>query len=533
MQTPQPVSSRGGVVAGPNALTAQAGLRALAAGGHAADAALAMAAMSAVSMPQMCGLGGDAFALVAEPGSEVVSVNGSGPAPEAATVGRLRTAGHEQMPFTGWWSVAVPGAVGAYLALHERYGRLPLPELWAPAVATARDGFAIDARLSGDIAAGAELLRGDPAAAAVHLAAGAAPPPGTVMRNPDLATALEEVARHGDTVSDGRLARLLGDAADAAGALLVETDLRRAAPAVGAPLAVPYGDAVVFSNPLPSQGVILLEMLSLLDGFDLAGQDLLSAEVLHLLIEVKKLAYADRNALLGDPAFVDVPAERLLSPSFAAARRRDLPASASASPAAPGLGGDTTSFVAVDREGNAVSFIHSISALWGAGVMAPGTGFLLNNRAGRSFVLDASHPNCLMPGKLPMHTLHAYVARDRSSGELLVAGNTPGGDGQPQWNLQVLLHLLDGGADLAAAAHAPRWTSLPGTDPISLAAPPRVVLESRIPARSADGLRRLGHEVEVVDAYAAGGSVMLARTSSEGLLRAAADPRDGGQALGL
>jgi gamma-glutamyltranspeptidase/glutathione hydrolase len=531
VQTPQPVSSRGGVVAGPNALTAEAGLRALAAGGHAADAALAMAAMSAVTMPQMCGLGGDAFVLVAEPGSAVVSVNGSGPAPEAATVERFRTKGHEQMPFTGWWSVAVPGAAGAYLALHERYGRLPLPGLWAPAVEKARGGFAIDARLSGDIAAGAELLRRDPAAAAVHLAAGVAPRPGTMMRNPDLAAALEEVALHGDTVSDGRLARLVGDAADAAGALLSAGDLRQAPPAVGPPLSVNYGDAVVFSNPLPSQGVILLEMLSLLDGFDITAQDLLSAEVLHLLIEVKKLAYADRNALLGDPAFVDVPAERLLSPSFAAARRRDLPASAS--PAAPGLGGDTTSFVAVDRDGNAVSFIHSISALWGSGVMAPGTGFLLNNRAGRSFVLDASHPNCLMPGKLPMHTLHAYVARDRSSGELLVAGNTPGGDGQPQWNLQVLVHLLHGGVDLAEAVHAPRWTSVPGTDPISLASPPRVVLESRFPAATVDGLRVLGHEVSVVRPYAAGGSVMLARVTPEGLLQAAADARDGGQALAL
>ena len=531
MQTPPPVRSADGVVAGPNALTAAAGRRALAAGGHAADAALAMAAMSAVTMPQMCGLGGDAFALVAEPGTDVVSFNGSGPAPAAATVGRMRAAGLQQMPFSGWWSVAVPGALGVYLALHERYGRVPLADLWAPAVESARDGFAIDARLSGDIAAGAELLRADPAAAAVHLAAGAAPAPGTVLRNPDLAAALEEVVAEGDSVRDGRLAQLIGAAA-AGGALLDRADLAASVPVVGHALRASYGRADVWSNPLPSQGVILLEMLGLLDGFDLSRADLLSARTLHLLIEVKKLAYADRNALLGDPRFVDFPAEQLLSPPFLDARRRELPGTAS--PAAAALGGeDTTSFVAVDRDGNAVSFIHSISALWGAGVMAPGTGFLLNNRAGRSFVLDESHPNCLAPGKLPMHTLHAVLVRDRGTGDLLLAGNTPGGDGQPQWNLQVLLHLLEGDADLATAVAAPRWTSLPGTDPVSLATPPRVVLESRFPPAVAAELRALGHEVAVTSAFGAGGSAMVARMSSDGVPEAAADPRDGGQALAV
>jgi len=532
VQTPPTVSSRRGVVAGPNALTAAAGRGALAAGGHAADAALAMAAMSAVTMPQMCGLGGDAFALVAEPGADVVSFNGSGPAPAAASVERLRAGGHEQMPFTGWWSVAVPGALGVYLALHERYGRLPLAGLWAPAIASARDGFAIDARLSNDVAAGAELLRADAAAAAVHLAAGAAPPPGTVLRNPDLAAALEEVVAHGDIVSGGRLADLIGAAATEAGALLVGSDLSQGVTAVGPPLAASYGDAVVCSNPLPSQGVILLEMLSLLDGFALPSGDLLSAQTLHLLIEVKQLAYDDRNALLGDPRFVPFPAEQLLSPEFIATRRRDL--RDSALPGAAGLGGDdTTSFVAVDRDGNAVSFIHSISALWGSGVMAPGTGFLLNNRAGRSFVLDERHPNCLAPGKLPMHTLHAYVARHRTTGDLLLAGNTPGGDGQPQWNLQVLLHLLHGGADLTGAAAAPRWTSLPGTDPITLSTPPRVVLESRFPTAAVAGLRAMGHDVAVTSAYGSGGSAMLARTGPAAVPEAAADPRDGGQALAV
>lgn len=527
----RPSFSREGVVCGPNPPTAAAGLRALAAGGSAADAALAMAAMSAVTMPQSCGLGGDAFVLVAEPDTDVVSLNGSGPAPATATARRFREHGYDQMPFTGWWSVAVPGALEVYLALHERYGRLPLRDLWAPAIDRARGGFPIDARLSADIAAGAPLLRKDPAAAGVYLAAGEAPAPGAVLRNPDLARSLEQVVA-GNSLADGALGERVAEAAGAAGALLSREDLHVATARVGPSLSVTYRGATVFSNPLPSQGVILLEMLSLLAGFDLRGAELTSAKVLHLLIETKKLAYADRNALLGDPAFVDAPVDRLLSPEYAASRRRDLPDAAA--PAAAGLGGDdTTSFVAVDRQGTAVSFIHSISALWGAGVIAPGTGFLLNNRAGRSFVLDEAHPNCLAPGKLPMHTLHAYVAREASSGRLLLAGNTPGGDGQPQWNLQALLQVLDLAADTATAAASPRWTSLPGTDPISLHLPPKVLLEQRFPAETVEGLRERGHAVERTSDFGAGGSVMLARTGAGGVLQAAADPRDGGQALAL
>lgn len=582
----RPVWARNGLVATGQPLATAAGLAVLARGGNAVDAALAVAAVTSVTMPEMCGLGGDAFALVYDARTRTVTAfNGSGPAPMAATVERYRAAGHTEMPFEGWWSVAVPGAVGVYLEMHARFGSRPLEELWAPAIRYAREGFPIDARLAANIAAGADKLARDPAAAAVYLAAGPRPRPGTILRNPDLARSFERVLAGGaETFYKGELARAIGDASRAAGGLLTAEDMAAFEVEVYRPLVTTYRGYRVFETAPPSQGLILLEMLNLLEGFDLAGKSPTDPDVVHLLVEIKKLAFADRNAYLGDPRFVKAPVDRLLSKAYAARRRRDLDLErANNAPAAGEVDGDTTSFVVVDAEGNAVSFIHSISALWGAGVMARGTGILLNNRAGRGFVLSEEHPNGLAPGKRTMHTLNTYLvtrapaaadadgtpapaaatAASRAAdartagggpatpsagaragdggadgdglgdGELVLVGNTPGGDGQPQWNLQVLVNVLDFGMDAYRAVAAPRWTSFPGTDPISLKAPLELRLESRFPAETAAELLRRGHVLRGVGPWAAGGSAMLIRVLDRGVYEGAADPRDGGVALGL
>ncbi|WPD18235.1 gamma-glutamyltransferase family protein [Thermaerobacter composti] len=582
----RPVWARNGLVATGQPLATAAGLAVLARGGNAVDAALAVAAVTSVTMPEMCGLGGDAFALVYDARTRTVTAfNGSGPAPMAATVERYRAAGHTEMPFEGWWSVAVPGAVGVYLEMHARFGSRPLEELWAPAIRYAREGFPIDARLAANIAAGADKLARDPEAAAVYLAAGPRPRPGTILRNPDLARSFERVLAGGaETFYKGELARAIGDASRAAGGLLTAEDMATFEVEVYRPLVTTYRGYRVFETAPPSQGLILLEMLNLLEGFDLAGKSPTDPDVVHLLVEIKKLAFADRNAYLGDPRFVKAPVDRLLSKAYAARRRRDLDLErANNAPAAGEVDGDTTSFVVVDAEGNAVSFIHSISALWGAGVMARGTGILLNNRAGRGFVLSEEHPNGLAPGKRTMHTLNTYLvtrapaaadadgtpapapatAGSRAAdaltagggpatpsagaragdggagsdglgdGELVLVGNTPGGDGQPQWNLQVLVNVLDFGMDAYRAVAAPRWTSFPGTDPISLKAPLELRLESRFPAETAAELLRRGHVLRGVGPWAAGGSAMLIRVLDRGVYEGAADPRDGGVALGL
>lgn len=563
----RPVWATRGLVASGQPLATAAGLEVLMRGGNAVDAALAMAAVTGVTMPEMCGLGGDAFALVYDARTRTVTAfNGSGPAPLAATVERYRAAGYTEMPFEGWWSVAVPGAVGVYLAMHARYGSMPLAEVWAPAIRYAREGFPIDARLAANIAAGASKLAQDPAAAAVFLAAGPRPKPGTVLRNPDLARSFERVLADGaEGFYKGEMARAIGEASHAAGGLLTAEDMAAFEVEVYRPLATTYRGYRIFETAPPSQGLILLEMLNLAEGLDLAGRSPTDPDVVHLLVEIKKLAFADRNAYLGDPRFVRAPVEQLLSKAYAARRRRDIdPQRANNAPSGGELDGDTTSFVAVDAEGNAVSFIHSISALWGAGVMAPGTGFLMNNRAGRGFVLSEDHPNGLAPGKRTMHTLNTYlvtrpapgdgnrpqpeepagagrgenrpgaaVNAAQDDGELVLVGNTPGGDGQPQWNLQVLVNVLDFGLNAYQAVAAPRWTSFPGTDPISLKAPLELRLESRFPAETAAELLQRGHVLRGVGPWAAGGSAMLIRALEDGVYEGAADPRDGGVALGL
>ena len=560
----RPVWARNGLVAAGQPLAAAAGLQALARGGNAVDAALAMAAVTAVTMPEMCGLGGDAFALVYHARTRTVTAfNGSGPSPAAATVERYRARGYREMPTEGWWSVSVPGAVGVYLEMHARFGRLPLAELWEPAIRYARDGFPIDARLAANIAAGADKLARDPEAAAIYLAAGRSPRPGTILRNPDLAASLEAILDDGAEVFyRGRLARAIGEASWAADGLLTAEDMAAYRTEVYRPLVTTYRGYRVYETAPPSQGLILLEMLNLLEGFDLSGMRPTDPEVVHLLVEIKKLAFADRNAYLGDPAFVQAPVKQLLSKEYAARRRRDINLErANNTPVAGEPYGDTTSLVVVDAEGNAVSFIHSIAGLWGAGVVAKGTGILLNNRAGGGFLLDEGHPNGLAPRKRTMHTLNAYLVTRPGSktntsperkalgaspptvssqtgevpgnddGELVLVGNTPGGDRQTQWNLQVLVNVLDFGLDAYRAVAAPRWTSFPGTNPHNLSAPMELQLESRFPPETVALLMRKGHVIRGVGPWAAGGSAMLIRQLEGGVYEGAADPRDGGQAL--
>jgi gamma-glutamyltranspeptidase/glutathione hydrolase len=528
-----PVLSASGLAVAGQSLVASAGAQMLARGGHAVDAALAMAAVAGVTMPEMCGLGGDAFALVYDADSRsVTAYNGSGPAPAMASVERYREAGHSAMPYTGWWSVAVPGALCVYQALHQAHARLGLDELWQPAIGHARNGYPVDQRTAVYLQAGAELLAADPYASKIYLPAGRPLRAGELLRNPDLARSFELLAADPSALWSGELAARVARASEEQGGLVREQDLSLAPAVAYPPLSTSYRGHRVHTTAPPSQGLLLLEMLNLLEGFDVDAMDPDSSELVHLAVEMKKLAFADRNRFMGDPAFVDAPTERLISKEHADARRGDFDPDKAAMVVNAHDSGDTTSFVVVDRDGNAVSFIQSLSAAFGAGVVAGDTGILLNNRAGRGFVLDERHPNCLAPGKRTMHTLLTYLVTDES-GALELVGNTPGGDAQSQHGVQVLMQCLDWGADVGAATAAPKWLSLPGTDPDSLDQPMRVVLESRFADETAEGLRARGHEVVVVGPWGGGGSLTLIRARGDGVFEGCADPRDTGQALGV
>lgn len=531
----RPVYARGGVVASGHPLASAAGLAVLAAGGNAIDAALAVAGATGVVMPDMCGLGADAFMLYYDAASrKVFSLNGSGIAPYAATVDTYRARGYTtKMPLDGWLSVAVPGGVGVYMEAHRRWGSLPLSRLWAPAIHYARQGFPIDPRLAASIAQFAGKLGAHPRTAEIYLQHGTVPKPGQVLRNQNLARSFEQVIAEGaEGYYRGSLGAAIAAASQAEDGLFTEREFAAYQPETLEPLQIEYRGNTVYQTAPPSQGLIMLEELNLLEGFDLSGKSLTDAEVIHVMVESKKLAFADRLAYLGDPRFVQAPVAELLSKPYALQRRRQINLLRAEENALAGeAGGDTTSFVVVDGTGNAVSFIHSNSSAWGSGVVAGNTGILLNNRAGRGFTLEAGHPNQLAPGKRTMHTLNTYLVTHGS--EFVLVGNTPGGDSQPQWNLQVLSGLLDFGLNPYEAVAAPRWTSFPGTDPANAGLPLELRLESRFPSGTWTQLRERGHRLVDCGPWGAGGSAQVIRMVEGGVLEGAADPRGGGLALGI
>lgn len=527
---------RKGMIAAAEPLAALTGMKVLADGGNAVDAAIATAAVLDVTMPMMTGLGGDAFMLVYEAATgRVTAVNGSGAAPLGARREFYAEQGFAKMPTEGVLSVAVPGAVDAYVTALERFGTRDLEYLLRPAIGYAAEGFAVNAWTARQIAAGAEKLRRFPESAAIFLREGQPLQPGDVLVQTDLARSLAAVARGGrEAFYRGELAERMISYLISEGAPFAGSEFADHRSWVGLPLTTEYRGFRIHQTPPPSQGLIMLEELNIVEGFDLAALEPESAAAVHILIEAKRLAFADRLRYAGDPAFVDFPLRGLLSREYAALRRqRIVPDRALADvPVDDALpfDGDTTSFVVVDAQGNAVSFIESLSLAWGSGVTVPGTGILLNDRAGRGFTLRADHPNCIAPGKRTMHTLNTWlVTRD---GRLAMLGNTPGGDGQPQWNLQVLTHLIDFSRTAQEAVEAPRWTSVPGTDPANEDNPVEVVLEDRFPRATIDELAAKGHRTRVVGPWAAGGGAMVITVDPKTGVRAAGcDPRVEGAAL--
>lgn len=540
-----PVFARNGMVASAHPLITSTGLRTLAAGGNAVDAAVSAALTAAVVMPEMCGLGGDLFAIVHAPAKndggngETVAFLGSGIAPRSATLEQMRTHGDgngTQMPFRGPLAVAVPGMVDAYFALLERFGTRSFGELAEPAVHYAGDGYPLGRLGAAAIADNAELLARFPASAAVFLPNGKVPTTGTVLRQTDLAQTLRQIAEGGrDVFYSGdvgqRIARFM---AENGGALSLD-DLADHATEVTAPLSTTYRGYTIYETGLPSQGLILLESLNIIEQADMTELGVDSAAGIHLLAEAKKLAYADRLAHAGDPAFVQTPTAKLLDKAWAKRRFADIRHDRASDEVLAGhlAEGDTTYLCVIDGQGMMVSLIQSVSAAFGCGVVAGDTGVVLNNRAGRGFSLEEGHPNFFAPGKKTMHTLNCYLIAGRDGTPLLVGG-TPGGDGQPQWNAQVIAGLIDGKLDVQAAIEQPRWTSWPGTDPSSLPNAFELRLEDRVGEDIFTELTRLGHRTKRQGAWNGGGAAqVISRDPETGILAGGSDPRVEGLALGL
>lgn len=520
-------------------LATAAGLRVLQDGGNAVDAILTAANVLGVVLPTTSGIGGDTFAVYYDAGERRVhAVNASGPAPRALSVETLHRLGHDALPFRGMLSPTVPGAVDAMTTMLERWGsgKFDLAAILAPAIHYAENGAPIGANIWLRWEDQVELLSHYPTSRAVFLRDdGKMYPLGSLHRQRDLAQSLRLLARGGrDVLYGGELAERIVAYSKAHGGVFALEDFASYRCEVVEPLAVQYHNHTIYTNPPPSQGLILLEALNIVEPFDLASYGFGSVEAVHALVEAKKLAYADRNAYFGDPAFVANPTAQVLSKRFASHRRAEFdPDRAIHAPkpgALPEREGDTTYLCAADRDGNMVSLITSISASFGCGEVVEGTGILLNNRGGRGFRMDHGHPNTLLPGRRTMHTLSAYFVELASGAKL--AGGTPGGDAQPQWNLQVLTNVLDFDMNVQEAIDAPRWESTPGTDPAGLDEPFRLQLEPGFAPETHDALATRGHALSDADP-ARGGSVQLIMRTWDRAYFGGTDHRTDGGVLGI
>jgi len=534
----QPVFARRGIVATGHPLASAAGLRVLLEGGNAVDAVIAAAAVLGVVQPMMSGLGGDTFLVLWRADEQrAYALNGSGVAPYAATREWFTSRGLQTMPLRGMLAVSVPGAVDAMVEARERWGsgRFSLLRLLEPAIDYAEHGFPVARRVAGWIAESAPVLSRFPTSARIYLPDGRPPEVGETFANPDLARSLRAVADGGrDAFYRGDLVKRFAAYLRDHGGLLTEREFAEHTSEIHDPISTDYRGYTVCTTAPPSQAVILLEMLNILEGF--ASEDLRwgTARAIHLMVEAKKLAVADRLAYLGDPRKVENPLEVILSKDFAERRRQEIDMRAALATAAAGglpeAVEDTTYLCAADGAGNVVSMITSLSAAFGCGEVVEGTGIVLNNRAGRGFTLEEGHPNCIAPGKRTMHTLMPFLAL--RAGRPTLAWGTPGGDGQPQWNTQVFSAIIDSAIELQASVELPRWTSFPATDPSNLPAPFELRVEAGFPPETVRELGALGHDVKHMAARSTMGGMQAIRVH-QGVYEGASDPRVDGCAIGF
>lgn len=537
MQTGRPLTlAPRGMVTCPHSLASAAGVEVLRAGGSAVDAAIAASAVLSVVYPHMTGVGGDAFWLIYDARRRAVRfLNAGGRAAASASIEWFRACGMDEIPFRGILpgTLTVPGAVDGWTEAHAGCGRLPLSRDLSPAIEYAREGFPATERLAAFTAQTADVLRASPEAAAIFLPGGSPPRAGQRLVNPDLARTLEAIAGWGRAgFYEGPVARELARHARERGGLFTERDFLEQRAQWGEPLGASYRGVTIYETPPPTQGFTVLQMLKLLESFDLGALEYLGPDHVHLLVQAKQLAFHDRDRLLADPDFVKVPVDWLLSAAYADERRRLIdPARAlpwDRVPATGSLAGDTVSVAAVDAEGNAASLIHSLYGVFGSGVVAGRTGVLLQNR-GAYFSLDAGHPNRLEPGKRPLHTLIASLAF-RGENLWQVFG-CMGADGQPQIHLQAYTAMIDWGLDVQQAVESPRWLSgrFALGDPRDL-----LNMEARFPAHTFDELRRRGHVINRWGEWneLAGHAHGITIDPETGARMGGSDPRSDGAAIG-
>jgi gamma-glutamyltranspeptidase / glutathione hydrolase len=547
-QSRSEVLARNGIVTTSQPLAAQAGLQILKKGGNAFDAAVATAAVLNVVEPGSAGLGGDVFVIawVARE-KKLIALNGSGRAPSGATREYLASrAKDSKMPEHGVDSITVPGAVDAWDALLKRAGTMTFKDVLEPAATVAEQGFGVSERIRHDWIYGAEILSADPDSVKTYLVNGQPPATYSVFRNPDLAHAFRVLQKQGRSAFyDGEIARAIVSKSNALGGTMTLQDLHDNHSSWEEPIATNYHGYDVYEFPPNTQGFATLEMLNILEacaprfGVELAALGPASPTYWHLLVEAKKLAYEDLYAYNADPGFATVPVAKLTSKDYAAQQCARIDLHKALTPQSKGdpVGG-TVYLATADRWGNMVSFIYSIYDTFGSGITVPGYGFVLNDR-GALFSLDPHSPNVIAPHKRPFHTLlPGFVMK---GGAPLMAFGLMGGSQQAQGHMQVLVSMIDLGANPQAASDAARFTHSQATNTL--------YLESGLFAQVGAALSELGHKVVAANGDEMGGFQAIqfmppgheAQTRSHagsseqpinGVYRGASDHRKDGEAVG-
>ena len=517
-----PVLAMNGLAATSQPLASAAAVRVLQDGGNAVDAAICAAAVLNVVEPMSTGIGGDMFALVyMQQDGKPVGLNGSGWAGSKASVEFFRSRNLTELPLFGMHSVTVPGAVAGWYKLHERYGKMAMDRILSPAIEYAERGFPVSDIISNQWQRTEDRLRSTPEAAGDLLRDGHAPRHGEIVRLPRLARTLRLIAEGGRTVFyKGEIAQKIVEFSEKRDGTLTFADFAEFDAQWIEPISTTYRGYDIYELGAQTQGITALEMLNILEGFDLKSLDQNSADCLHLMIEAKKLAFADRDHYIADPDKVRVPVFRLISKEYAAERRKLIsPTHAMPNPR-PGLreNGDTVYLTVIDKDRNVVSFINSLFESFGSGLVAGDTGIVLHNR-GSLFDLDPAHRNVIAPRKRPFHTLiPAMVLKENRP---FFSFGVMGGDNQPQGHVQVLVNLIDFGMDVQHAGEAPRFRH----------SGEEVLLESAFSSSVRSSLEKMGHRVASgIDVW--GGYQGILIDPKTGVLVGGSDPRKDGLAIG-
>ena len=525
-----------GMAATSQPLATQIALDILKAGGSAVDAAIAANAALGLMEPTGCGIGGDLFAIVWDAEKrELTGLNASGRAPALMTIDYFRDNGINEIPPFGPLPVSVPGAVDGWFELHERYGRLSMREILAPAIAYAHEGFPVSEVIAYYLALNKRRIAEYPGFAETFMPEGETPGKGEMFRNPRLGKTYEMIAEGGREVFyQGEIAKIIDAFMTEQGGLLRYEDLAAHESEWVAPVSTNYRGWDVYELPPSGQGIAALQILNILEAYDIAGMGFGSAEYIHTLVEAKKLAYEDRARYYADMDFVDVPVEWLISKAYADQRRKlispDEAAPVYAAGEAPPEDGDTIYLAVADRHGNMVSLIQSNYRGMGSGMIPTDLGFVLQDRA-ESFSLDENHANALAPGKRPFHTIiPAFVMQD---GEPLMSFGVMGGAMQPQGHVQIIVNMLDFGMNLQEAGDAARIRHSGSSQPTGTVMSDGGVvhLEAGFSSAVRKRLEAMGHKLGPSDG-GFGGYQAILWDGEEGVYYGASEVRKDGQAAG-